>query len=558
MVRAETGLNQWRSTKEAISWFEGLQDKNRLLFLKYDIDSFYPSITEELLIKSMAYLKTFSFITEYEEELILHCRRSLLVSNDNSVWQKKQGEFDTTMGSLDGAEIAEAVGLYLLSKVTNTLPAHLVGLYRDDGLSVIKGSRSEVERAKKAIISIFKGEGLSITCEGGSKVVDYLDVAFNLADGSYCPYVKPNTKTKYVSTYSNHPRTILSRIQDNVCQRLSRNSSSQEMFERHTQHFEHALVAAGHPGKMKYMENPISNGPKHRARKTIWFNPVFSQNIRTNIAGKFISLVRKCFPKTSPLYPLFNTFNLKVSYSTGPNMKELISKHNAKVLRRFQSSSKEPNRGCNCHGGPVNCPLQGECLTESLVYRADVTIGQTTKHYVGQTMNSFKQRFTGHKSDVRCGRARTGICKFLIELDKKNIIPDSVTWSKVVGSHPRRRGSKICHLCIDEKVNIARTQDDNSLNSRSEMMTRCRHRDALMLSNCRRSRRKNHAASDAREVAVIQEEPSEVAAEVDDSTEAQPQAVVAEVEHSHQEQSQVADDDRPGRRRARVDYKKFF
>ena len=41
--------------------------------------------------------------------------------------------FDITMGSFDGAETSELVGLFLLSQLT-----HLdvnVGLYRDDGLA---------------------------------------------------------------------------------------------------------------------------------------------------------------------------------------------------------------------------------------------------------------------------------------------------------------------------------------------------------------------------------------------------------------------------------------
>ena len=39
------------------------------------------------------------------------------------------------MGSFDGAELCELVGLYLLSKLETLLGKPAVGLYRDDGLS---------------------------------------------------------------------------------------------------------------------------------------------------------------------------------------------------------------------------------------------------------------------------------------------------------------------------------------------------------------------------------------------------------------------------------------
>ena len=62
------------------------------------------------------------------------------------------------------------------------------------------------------------------------------------------------------------------------------------------------------------------------------FNPPWSSNVRTNVGAKFISLVKKHFPKSSPLYPIFNTKKLKVSYKTTSNMSLVIKSHNKKVL----------------------------------------------------------------------------------------------------------------------------------------------------------------------------------------------------------------------------------
>ena len=46
--------------------------------------------------------------------IINYCRKSLLFS-DNKTWKKKSTDscFNVTMGSFDGAEICELVGLYI-------------------------------------------------------------------------------------------------------------------------------------------------------------------------------------------------------------------------------------------------------------------------------------------------------------------------------------------------------------------------------------------------------------------------------------------------------------
>ena len=52
----------------------------------------------------------------------------------------KQGNtnFDVTMGSFDGAEVCELVGLFVLEKIKSTLNSPNIGLYRDDGLAVFE------------------------------------------------------------------------------------------------------------------------------------------------------------------------------------------------------------------------------------------------------------------------------------------------------------------------------------------------------------------------------------------------------------------------------------
>ena len=53
---------------------------------------------------------------------MFHCRKSLLY-HDNKPWIKKggKGDFDVTMGNLDGAELCELTGLFMLNELSKTL-----------------------------------------------------------------------------------------------------------------------------------------------------------------------------------------------------------------------------------------------------------------------------------------------------------------------------------------------------------------------------------------------------------------------------------------------------
>ena len=57
---------------------------------------------------------------------------------------------------------------------------------------------SEADRMRKTVCKIFNNLGLRLTINTGMKVVNFLDVALNLADGTYSPYRKPNNTLKIV------------------------------------------------------------------------------------------------------------------------------------------------------------------------------------------------------------------------------------------------------------------------------------------------------------------------------------------------------------------------
>ena len=80
---------------------------------------FYPSISEKLLNEALAWASDLTTITENDISIIKHARKSLLFGN-GKLWTKKDGSnslFDVTMGSFDGAEICELVGLNLFKSL---------------------------------------------------------------------------------------------------------------------------------------------------------------------------------------------------------------------------------------------------------------------------------------------------------------------------------------------------------------------------------------------------------------------------------------------------------
>ena len=91
------------------------------------------------------------------------------------------------MGSYNGAETCELVGCDLLSQLKQ-IPDIDIGLYRDDGLAILKQTPREIERVKKEICKIFAKNDLRITIEANKKVVNFLDVTLDLNTEKFKPY----------------------------------------------------------------------------------------------------------------------------------------------------------------------------------------------------------------------------------------------------------------------------------------------------------------------------------------------------------------------------------
>ena len=162
-------------------------------------------------------------------------------------------------------------------------------------------------------------------------------------------------------------------------------------------YYEEALAKSGFTNILEYQQ--IQPKRKKRKRKIIYFNPPYNENVDFNLGKQFIIMIDKFFPKHHKLHKIFDRNTIKLSYSCMPNMKSIINNHNKKILQKDVSNndicSKNNTKKCNCRN-KVNCPLNNECLTEAIVYKATVNTDQETATYIGSCESSFKTRYYNH------------------------------------------------------------------------------------------------------------------------------------------------------------------
>jgi hypothetical protein len=483
-----TKVNLWRSTNETIKWFKTLQNKNEHSFITFDVCEFYPSITEKLLNKALDYGSQFTTITQQDRKIIIHAKRSLLYHN-NCPWIKKNTTkmFDVTMGSYDGAETCELIGLYMLSIIKPSIKGQ-VGLYRDDGLIACKATPREIEKIKQKITKIFTSNDLKITIDANKKIVNFLDVTFNLSNETFKPYMKPNNKLLYVHNESNHPPSLLKNIPPNINKRLTTISSNQNVFNDTIPPYQEAINDSGYNYELKYQStnNNKKQKTRNRKRNITWYNPPWDASVKTNLGRKFLNAVDKCFPKNHPLHKIFNRHTLKLSYSCMPNIKSIIDSHNMKIISKHNDmqteQTTEHQNECNCRQ-KTTCPLKGKCLQNNVIYQATVTTNISTETYIGLATN-FKERFRNHKSSFRLNKHRnaTELSKHIWEL-KDNNKDFKITWKILKKCKPYDNISKKCNLCLNEKFFIICKKNLCSLNKRNELASPCRHRNRYTLRN---------------------------------------------------------------------------
>ncbi|KAK3745373.1 hypothetical protein QZH41_001401 [Actinostola sp. cb2023] len=202
--------------------------------------------------------------------------------------------------------------------------------------------------------------------------------------------MKPNNTLQYVNTDSNHPPTVLKNIPEGINKkRLSEISSNDTEFNKAVPVYQKALDESGHNYKLHYVQDQPRAAKRNRKRNTIWYNPPYDRNVKTNVGKEFLRIIDKCFPPSNKLHKIFSRNTVKISYSCMPNVARIIDGDNKR--KRGNDRNTDPGKMCSCPKSTV-CPLGGECLAKNIVYQATVTCGDEVESYVGLTATDFKAR----------------------------------------------------------------------------------------------------------------------------------------------------------------------
>ena len=111
------------------------------------------------------------------------------------------------------------------------------------------------------------------------------------------------------------------------------------------------------------------------------------------------------------------------------------------------------------------------------------TSGQTETNTC-VTGNTFKERFNGHKSDIRHEKNRhnTSLADHVWKL-KKEGKDYNIEWRLVDRAPPFNPITRKCRVCLKEKCEILYNQAGSTLNKRNEIFNTCRHRVKRLLMN---------------------------------------------------------------------------
>ena len=166
-----------------------------------------------------------------------------------------------------------------------------------------------------------------------------------------------------------------------------------------------------------------------------------------------------------------------------PNMKSIINMHNKKIINPPSTINQ---RTCNCIN-KVQCPLQEKCLHKNILYKANITTNNeinSTKVYFGVTETTFKTRYGNHLKSFRHEQYKTDT-ELSIEAwkIKNNNANSTIVWEKKSQHQSYNVNTKRCLLCLNEKLEIALYKENNLLNKRSELVSKCRHSNKYALAS---------------------------------------------------------------------------
>ena len=130
--------------------------------------------------------------------------------------------------------------------------------------------------------------------------------------------------------------------------------------------------------------------------------------------------------------------------------------------------------------------MDGNCLQNYFVYQAQVDSANSRNYYLGTSEDEFKTRYNYHTMSPRNkgNEKKTELSKYVWKLKDKGE-DFIIKWSIAAKASPYICGSKRCDLRLTEKLVIAKADPRTLLNKRSEIVSKCRHRNKFALKRFR-------------------------------------------------------------------------
>ena len=171
-----------------------------------------------------------------------------------------------------------------------------IWLYRDDGLSAFKNHNSKVWKER---IYLFQQHHLNLEIKCNLKIVDYLDITFDLITGLFKLYKKTNNIPRYVNAKSNHPPSIMKEIPKSVSKRIIMNRflilvhRFITTFQINVDALKNSHLRKNSTYTKEEIEGETPSGTKHHLVKI--FKPILRNNFYIywiNILVKIINITR--------------------------------------------------------------------------------------------------------------------------------------------------------------------------------------------------------------------------------------------------------------------------
>ena len=145
-----------------------------------------------------------------------------------------------------------------------------------------------------------------------------------------------------------------------ISNRLSKNSSNEEVFNESKEEYENALKQSGYNNiNLKY-QSLVTSNTTQKCRRNI----CLIHHSAAMSPPMFLQLLGKHFPPSNSFHKIFNRNTIKVSYCCTQNLGSIIKSHNKKLI----SSNNRIILPRHCRR-KEQCPLEEKCRADDAVYK---------------------------------------------------------------------------------------------------------------------------------------------------------------------------------------------